>query len=304
MAGAVSVEFFGADAEWLTLVRLTGVSKNLPARLSVLRTQQVTPAMRRLVLGDAPDAPGGFDAFAAGWSGCTDAYVKLVFLAVGHTYPDPLDLAEIRETMPPEAWPILRTYTVRRFDPEARELWIDFVVHGDEGVAGPWADQAQPGETVHARGPGGAYRPDPEADHHLLVGDEAALPAIAASVESLPAGARATVFLEVAGPEEEQAVESTADVDLHWLHRDGAAPGTTSLLDDAVRAWDWPEGRVQVFLHGEAGLLSTVRPYVMKERGVDRRDASISAYWRHGDTEESFREWKSQQSEPILRPGG
>ncbi|WP_375000341.1 siderophore-interacting protein [Aeromicrobium sp. CTD01-1L150] len=280
------------------------MSKNRPARLSVLRNDLLTPTMRRLVLGDVPGETDQLDAFAAGWTGSTDSYVKLVFLAVGHTYPEPLDLAVIRETMPPQAWPILRTYTVRRFDPEARELWVDFVVHGDEGVAGPWAAQAEPGETIHVRGPGGAYRPDPEADHHLLVGDEAALPAITASLESLSAGSRATAFLEVAGPEEEQPVSSDADVDLRWLHRDGAQPGTTTLLDDAVRAWEWPAGRVQVFVHGEAGLLSSVRPYLMKERGVARADASISAYWRHGDTEESFREWKSQQSEPILRPGG
>ncbi|MGJ9411327.1 siderophore-interacting protein [Aeromicrobium sp. CF4.19] len=279
------------------------MSKNRPARLSVLRSLQLTPVMRRLVLGDVAGTTDGFDAFAAGWEGWTDSYVKLVFLAAGHEYPSPLDLAVVRETMPAETWPILRTYTVRRFDPAAREIWVDFVVHGDEGVAGPWAAQAEPGETIHVRGPGGAYRPDPAADHHLFVGDESALPAIAASVEALPAGSGATVFLEVAGPEEEQDLLSVAALDVHWLHRGGAAPGSTSLLDDAVRGWDWPAGRVQAFVHGEAGLLKTVRPHVITDRGVARSDASVSAYWRRGDTEESFRTWKSQQSDPILRPG-
>ena len=278
------------------------MSKNRPALLSVLRREQVTPSVTRLVLGDVPGSLDGIDAFASRWTGCTDAYVKLVFLAVGHRYPEPLDLEQVRATMPPEAWPILRTYTVRRFDEEAREVWIDVVVHGDDGVAGPWAAQAQPGETIHVRGPGGAYRPGSDVDHHLFVGDEAALPAIAASVESLPAGARATVFCEVVGTEEEQPLVSDASVDVRWLHREGAAPGTTSLLADHVRAWEWPGGRVGVFVHGEAGLLTTVRPYLVRERGVARADASVSAYWRRGDTEESFREWKSQQSEPILRP--
>ena len=31
----------------------------------------------------------------------------------------------------------MRTYTVRHWDPIRGELTIDFVVHGDEGVAGP-----------------------------------------------------------------------------------------------------------------------------------------------------------------------
>ena len=38
----------------------------------------------------------------------------------------------------------VRTYTVREWDGE--RLTIDFVVHGDEGVAGPWALPAQPGD--------------------------------------------------------------------------------------------------------------------------------------------------------------
>lgn len=278
------------------------MSKSRPARLTVLRTETVTPHMTRVVLGDGPATEGGFDAFVAGWQGWTDHYVKLVFLASGHAYPEPLDLDVVRETMPHEAWPILRTYTVRHLDLAAREVWIDFVVHGDEGVAGPWAARTQPGDTIHLRGPGGAYRPDPEVDHHLFVGDEAALPAIAASLESLPEGARATAFVEVAGPDEEQPIAIRADVDLRWLHRDGAAAGSTDLLEQAVRAWSRPEGRLAVFVHGESGLLRTVRPFLLREREVERADASISAYWRHGDTEESFRQWKSQQSDVIVRP--
>ena len=36
-----------------------------------------------------------------------------------------------------EQLPVSRTYTVRRVDRGAAELAIDFVVHGDEGLAGP-----------------------------------------------------------------------------------------------------------------------------------------------------------------------
>lgn len=275
------------------------MSKQRPARLTVLRASDVTPHMRRLVLGDGPEA-AGFDQLVAGWNRHTDSYVKLVFLASGFEYPDPLDLDEVRETMPPEAWPILRTYTIRAIDLDAREVWIDFVVHGDAGVAGPWAAQAAPGDTIHLRGPGGAYSPDPAADHHLLVGDEAALPAILAAIESLPSGARATAFVEVSDGAEEQPVATAGDVEVFWLHRGDAEPGSTSLLEDAVRGWDWPEGVVHAFVHGESTLLRTVRPYVKDEQGVPREGLSVSAYWRLGDTEESFRTWKSQQSDPVV----
>jgi NADPH-dependent ferric siderophore reductase len=270
-------------------------------RLSVLRAHDVTPAMRRLVLG-GPE----LSQLVERWSGDTDAYVKIAFLAPGVDYPEQIDLAEIRESHPAEHWPVLRTYTIRRLDPEAGELWIDFVVHGDEGLAGPWATRAQVGEVVHLRGPGGAYRPDPEADHQLLVGDEAAIPAILAAIESLRPGQRATAFVEVDGPEHEQPVVTDGDVEVHWLHRAPAHAGTTTLLDEAVRAWPWPGGRVQIFVHGESGLLKSVRPYLVKERGVERRDVSVSAYWRLGETEEGFREWKAAErargEEPMMTP--
>ena len=277
------------------------MSTSRPAHLTVLDVREVTPHLKRLVLGDG-DVARGFDELAGRWTGRADSYVKLVFLAEGVDYPDPLDLDEVRATLPAEVWPVLRTYTVRRLDLEARELWIDVVVHGDEGVAGPWAAQVRPGATIHVRGPSGAYSPREDVDHHLLVGDESALPALAVALEHLPEGARATMFCEVDDARDEIDLPTAGEVTVHWLHRGDAPAGSTSLLDDAVRAWDWPEGRVQAFVHGESGLLKTVRPYV-RER-VERADLSVSAYWRRGETEEGFRRWKSSQDEAIIRPGG
>jgi NADPH-dependent ferric siderophore reductase len=281
------------------------MSKNLPVRLTVLRTEQVTASMRRIVLGGE-----GFDRFGAAHEAMpqpyTDAYGKLVFLADGFDYPEPLDLDVVKATMPQEAWPVLRTYTIRWVDLEARELAIDFVIHGidgGEGVAGPWAARAEPGDVIHLRGPNGGYVPDATADWLLFVGDEAGLPAIAASLESLPAGARAVAFVEVDGPDDEIQVVTAADLDLHWLHRGAAVAGTTTLLDDAVRSLDWPAGRVQAFVHGESALLKSVRPYLLNDRAVPRSDVSVSAYWRRGATEEGFRVWKSQQSDAVMRPG-
>lgn len=258
--------------------------------------------MRRVVLGG-----DGFADFLVNDGALpqayTDKYAKLVFLADGFDYPEPLDLEIVRSTMPQEAWPVLRTYTIRWVDPEARELAIDFVVHGDSGIAGPWAERAEPGDVIYVRGPNGGYAPDASADWHLFVGDEAGLPAIATSLEALPRGARAVAFIEVDGPEAEIDLVTAAELELHWLHRDGSAAGTTTLLDDAVRAWPWREGRVQAFVHGESALLKSVRPYLLADRGVPRADVSVSAYWRRGTTEEGFRVWKSQQKDAVMRPG-
>lgn len=252
------------------------MAQKTEVQLTVLRTEDIAPRLRRIVLGGEQ-----FGQYLEHHLPCTDTYVKLMFTVGEDT--------------------VLRTYTVRWVDGLAQEMAIDFVTHGTHGLAGPWALSAQPGDTLRFRGPGGAFRPDPEVDHHLFVGDESALPAIAASLEALPHGSTATAFLEVDGPEHRIDLPTAADVTLHWLYREGAEPGSTTLLDDAVRAWPWPPGRVQAFVHGESTLLKTVRPYLMDGR-VDRKDISVSAYWRRGETEEGFRAWKKQQADPVIRP--
>lgn len=257
--------------------------------LSVIRTEHLGPHMVRVYAG----GPGlaGFTP-----NEFTDAYVKLLFLRPDYDYSDPLD----PESLPPEAQPIMRTYTVRRIDTAKQELAIDFVVHGDEGVAGPWALAARPGDPMYLRGPGGAYAPKAGADWHLLAGDETAIPAIGAALEALPAGAVAKVFIEVGGPEDEIAIDT--DIPITWLHR-GAPAGAVGpeLVDDnapvvrAVRETEWLPGRPQVFIHGEAqSVMHNLRGYIRKERGVPAEWASISGYWRRGRTEEGFREWKSE----------
>lgn len=262
----------------------------------------IAPSMVRVVLGGEGFADFRRNQLALDRS-FTDLYAKLVFLADGFDYPEPLDLDAVKATMPQEAWAVLRTYTIRWVDVDLEQIAIDFVVHGDDGIAGPWAARARPGDVIHLRGPNGGYAPDPSADWHLFVGDEAGLPAITTSLAALEEGDRAVAFIEVGGPADEIALPTAADLELHWLHRGEAAPGTTTLLDDAVRAWSWPEGRAQAFIHGESALLKSVRPYVLKDRDVDRADVSVSAYWRRGATEEGFRQWKAAQKDAVMRPG-
>ncbi|MER6079850.1 siderophore-interacting protein [Streptomyces sp. NPDC001833] len=258
-----------------------------PHSAQVVRTERLSPHMQRVVLGGE-----GLAGFAA--DTCTDHYVKLLFGPAGVTYPEPFDLEQIRAELPREHWPVTRTYTVRSWNPEHRELTLDFVVHGDEGLAGPWACRVQPGETVHFMGPGGAYAPDTGADWHLLAGDESALPAIARALESLPAGSRTFAFLEVSGPEEEQKIDS--DVEVVWLHR-GERPVGEALVA-AVRALDFPEGRVHAFVHGEASFVKELRALLRVERQIPREDLSISGYWRLGHNEDGWqaskREWNAR----------
>ncbi|MET0133389.1 MAG: siderophore-interacting protein [Kibdelosporangium sp.] len=259
-------------------------------RLTVARVQRVeriTPHMIRIVLG----GPGLADLAAGQY---TDHYIKLQFPIEGVTYPEPFDLQRIREELPRDQWPRSRTYTVRRWVDQ--ELSVDVVLHGDEGVAGPWAARAQPGDVVRFAGPGGGYAPGPDADWHLLAGDESALPAIAASLEKLPPGARAHVFIEVDGPEEEQKLETPGDATITWLHRGSGTVGDA--LVRAVTELDFPTGRVQAFVHGEAGFVKQLRRLLLIDRGIPRDQVSISGYWRVDHDEDRWqatkRDWNRQ----------
>ncbi|GGV67866.1 MULTISPECIES: siderophore-interacting protein [Streptomyces] len=253
----------------------------------VIRTERLTPHMQRVVLGG--EGLAGFSADT-----CTDHYVKLLFPADGVTYPEPFDIERIRAEFPRAQWPVTRTYTVRDWDAERRELTLDFVLHGDEGLAGRWAVRARPGDTLRFLGPGGAYAPDASADWHLLAGDESALPAIARSLEALPEGAVAHAFVEVSGPQEEQKIDSSVQVT--WLHR-GTRPVGEALIE-AVRGLEFPEGRVHAFVHGEAGCVKELRRLLRVEHAIPREQLSLSGYWRLGHDEDGWqaskREWKAR----------
>ncbi len=290
----------------------------MPTRLTVTGSTWVTLDVRRLYFRS-----DDLSAFAE--SGFTDRYVKLVFPKPGVPLPEPLDLRALRGTVPPDELPDVRTYTALFPDVSAGTLAIDFVIHGDEGVAGPWAAAAEPGDTLLVNGPGGAYAPDPEADWHLLVGDESAMSAIIAAIDVLPADAVARVVLLVDAADGEPSLDLPAGATVTYVHRAHAGHDTSDDRDDpadgpllaAVRDLDWPDGHVQAFVHGEAGeVMHGLRPHLMRERGLTRDQVSISGYWRRGRTEDGFRKWKSElaaaEGEPQRgggrtgggRPGG
>jgi len=263
--------------------------KQLVNHARVLRKEWLTPHMIRVVLGG--EALAGLDAGAY-----TDHYVKLLFPQPGVEVPM-TDMAAVRRDLPREKWPRLRAYTVRAWNPAARELTIDFVHHGDRGLGGPWAAKAQPGDPVMFLGPGGAYAPDPQADWHLMVGDESALPAIAAALERVPAGATARVFVEVGGPDEEQKLTTEADAEIVWLHRGERSVGDA--LVQAVRGLEFPAGDVHAFVHGEATFVKELRRLLRIDRGIPRDRLSISGYWRRGFDDEGWRASKAEWNRQV-----
>jgi NADPH-dependent ferric siderophore reductase len=250
----------------------------------VLEAERLTPHMVRVVLGGdglAEFTPAPF----------TDQYVNALFVPEGAPYAVPFDVDAARAGAP-EHRPVGRRYTIRRWDPDTRRVTIDFVVHGDIGFAGRWANHAAVGDRLQMVGPTGGYTPATTADWHLMVGDESALPAIAASLEQVRPGVPTLVFAVVDGPDHELALDCPGDLKLQWVHRE-SAPGRHDLLLAAVEATELPAGSVDVFVHGEAGEVRAVRRHLLGDRGIPKDGASISPYWRRSFTDEAWREVKA-----------
>lgn len=260
--------------------------KNRVARqATVVEVERIGPQMARLTF-ECPDLVGATLPH-------TDHYVKILFPPAGADYSWPFDPDQIRATNPEQA-PVTRTYSIRSYDPTTGRAKIDFVVHGDTGLAGPWAAKAQPGDQVGFFGPGGAWHPTEDYEHFVLAGDEAAAPAIAAAIDRLPAGTTATAYVEIADADSTFEIPQPDGVELVWVTRDGAPYG--SELARTVRTAGVPAKRTGWFVHGVAEMVKDLRRFLFVEQGVSRSDVSISGYWRTGMNEDR---WQSTKHEFV-----
>ncbi|TQC46402.1 siderophore-interacting protein [Rhodococcus sp. WS4] len=221
----------------------------------VVRTTRVTPNMQRITL-----AGGDLGRFES--SGRPDERLLLAF---------PPDGAE------------KRSYTVRRWEPDALEMDIDFAVHAG-GAAAQWAARAQPGESLGFSTASGWYAPPADAAWQLLLADMTALPAVGRIVEELPSTARVHVIAEVTTRCDRQEFATAAAQTTTWLHGSGNGTGD-SLLAEAARDWVRPDAPGYVWFAGEAKVSRVVRRWLRHELGwpADRYD--VIGYWRDNKEE-------------------
>lgn len=273
---------------------------NRPAHLAtVTATEWTAPGMVRVHL-DCPDVRDA-GTFPLDY---TDHYVKLLFAPAGASWSwDDADSdaglpGRVRESLPRDQWPVMRTYTLRSWDRDAGTVVIDFVAHGDSGLAGPWAASVAPGARIGFMGPGGAWRPESGYDRVVFAGDEAAAPAIFAGIESLPYGTPATAYVEISDAAARLPLPVRAEdenVDVVWVERDGATHGTE--LSRTVVDAGIPAGRTQWFIHGVAEMIRELRRFLFVDGGVSKEDVSISGYWRLGMVEDEWQASKRQFNE-------
>jgi len=251
------------------------------ALLEVVRREQVTPHMVRLTvagddLADFPDH--GYDHWFRMFLPKHDADQALKKL------PERVDMIGWLKFMrvPEATRPVMRNYTVRQFRKGDRELDIDFVVHGDEGVAAPWARSAQPGERLAIIDQGTGFELDPAIRSHLLVGDETALPAILGILRDLPRDHRGTAYIELPDAADEQPHHAPAGFDVRWLVREpGDTPGALALRE-VQQQWTPPTEPFDAYLVGEQALATGLRRHLVSEHKVPKNRVTFVGYWRIG----------------------
>lgn len=184
--------------------------------------------------------------------------------------------------------PLVRTYTVRHFDPESLRLDVDFVMHASDGPAADWARRCNIGDPIRVGGPGPAKPLDAAADWVLIAGDMSALPAIAANIENLPRDMPGIALIEIIDPDDRQPIDAPERLDVRWLvNATPDAPNTVLL--DAVRAIHWRAGRPHFWVAGEFSQSLAIRQFLKKEKGATRDRMYASSYWQIGQTEDGHR---------------
>ncbi|WP_067249234.1 siderophore-interacting protein [Microbacterium resistens] len=229
--------------------------------VALAEREWVTPAYVRVRLQGADLA--GFDSPGA------DDHMRLFF-------PDTI----------PDTVEELRASPSREYTPLAwGEDWLDveFAVHGDEGVAAPWAATAPLGARIGVGGPRGSAVVTGSPAGWFLAGDETAIPAIRRFAALIPASAPARIVIETRSAETQLAVD--APVAVEWLHR-GDAPAGTALIryldalteDDAVAADPF------CFIAAEQAVVKPGRA-LLERWGVDTSRAVVKGYWKRGEAE-------------------
>ncbi len=245
---------------------------------AVVRTERISPHVERVTLGGGDLEKFEFQGF--------DQWFRL---AIPMHDNDRLDNLPQRFgvagylrylTLPNRTRPAIRNYTVRAYRSDPAEIDIDFVVHGPDGIGGPWATSAEPGSPVAFIDQGCGFKPVP-ADWTLLVADESGLPAVAGILRDLPRQTIGHAIIELFDARDRQELDHPTGVVVHWLERPaGTDPGTRALptLKDLV----FPQGSVYAFAVGESALATGARRHLVSERGVPKTHVTFSGYWKRG----------------------
>lgn len=179
--------------------------------------------------------------------------------------------------------PAVRTYTNKGVNLKEKELYIDFVNHGENGPASAWALNAKVGDKL-----GVAMRTQPKqlypstADWFLLVGDATAIPVLGSILDSLPETAKGVCVLLVSSNEDKQQLPTKASIEFIWIieHDD------QSKLVEVVKNTEIPSVSKFGYVACEFSAVKQIRTYLRKELHWSSDELYAYSYWKKGVAED------------------
>ncbi len=239
-------------------------------RVEVRAAHDLTPRMRRIVVGGSELEGFTVDQPAAS--------VRLLLPPPGEETIVMPEWTGNQFQLPDGERAPIRTFTPRHLDTERLELTIDIVLH-EGGAASDWARAAGPGAETAISGPGRGYEIDPDADRHLLGGDETAIPAISQLLEAHPATTSLQVHVEIADPSARLDLPAHPGAEVTW-HENPAGDDPGAALVAAIESLD--EVPEVVWVAGEAAAVQRIRKHLFDERGMTRSEVTARGYWKRG----------------------
>ncbi|NEC24311.1 NADPH-dependent ferric siderophore reductase, contains FAD-binding and SIP domains [Streptomyces sp. Ncost-T6T-1] len=269
------------------------MSSTAPVVAEVTRVTPLSPGMVRLTLHS--ESLRDYPSTRVG-----DEYVRLHFPAEDGE----LVLPEVGEDgdwqYPDGQYPHIQPYTLRRFDPEAAEVDIDFVLHG-HGRATAWAAGATPGDRLFFGPPRSLYEAPGGAARQVFVTDATGLPALGRLLEQLDPATHAVAVVEIADASHRIELTSPARLDVRWVAGRGNGVGP-SAITEILRGLDLTPG-TYVWVAGESGELRSARRHLRHERKLPAEWYAVIGYWRH-QQEEWLEKYRALDAETLAELNG
>ena len=251
--------------------------KRAPMRLEVVSNIQLSQNFQRVVVTG--------EALSKLSKTCEGQYIKLLFDAQGRSEVEGFSAGDR---------PSMRTYTIRRFDPDTLQLTIDFVIHDSDhgGQASRWAMHANVGDTLTIAGPGPIQDVSATADDYLFVADMTALPAAAIAIERLPSQAKGTAFIQVSHESDIQPIDAPDGIDIQWL----VGSYDQSMLASSVEQLPEMSPNTAIWVACEFSQMRASRRALSAQPHFERELAYFSSYWKPGVTEDGHKKLKQEDA--------
>ena len=250
--------------------------RRLPPRyqVAVRRIEWLTPRVANLTLHGTELS--GFEPAAAG------SHIKLILPSSGDTdTPQPLRHEGFRPVFADGITPpFLRTYTPLRYNSERMDLEVEMVCHGDS-PASNWLRAARAGHRITVAGPRGGWELPTDGDWFLVMADDTSIPAAIQVLQALPDRPRVAVF-EVEDRTERRSLPGIDDEFPRWLFRKPQGRPAGSLLEEAIRAVEFPAGKAYVWMALESGAMRRIRHYLLEEVALPKEQMVTRGYWKQG----------------------